>query len=216
MTIRLDAPSRAHVRRDYILVASAGRSNYERHGMTDTPTHKIWRGLFTRCENPNHRTYKYYGARGIRVCQRWRSFSNFYADMGERPPGLTLDRIDADGDYSPGNCRWATPQTQNANRRSSRLFTHGGETLCIADWAKRARIPYTAMHNRLAVLGWAVERAITTPSKPAIKTQCPQGHVYTETGLYVGIRKRSGKKVLVCKACALARSRAQPRKGRRS
>ena len=88
------------------------------HGMADTPVYRVWQAMKNRCYNPKQRAYPYYGGRGISVCGRWReSFSSFLSDMGMPPTGMSLDRIDNDGNYEPGNCRWATTLQQRHNRR---------------------------------------------------------------------------------------------------
>lgn len=90
-------------------------SKNRRHGMSDNPEHRTWTRIRERCNNPNHGDYAYYGGRGIKVCERWNVFENFLADMGPRN-GLTIDRIDNDGNYEPGNCRWVTQAEQCRNR----------------------------------------------------------------------------------------------------
>jgi hypothetical protein len=92
------------------------------HGLTKTQTYRIWGGMRTRCLNPKSSNYSLYGGRGIKCCERWNSFENFLADMGERPKGMTLDRIDVDGNYEPNNCRWASNKEQAQNRRKCRLI----------------------------------------------------------------------------------------------
>lgn len=123
-----------------------------------------------RCLNPSDSNFGHYGGRGITICQRWRdSFRSFLEDMGERPPGKSLDRIDVNGPYSPENCRWATPREQSLNRRSytpriwwTRLFTHNGITDSIAGWADRLGVRRESLRHRIN-RGWSFERAVSTP-----------------------------------------------------
>lgn len=125
--------------------------------------YQVWRHMRERCSNPNQWHYHRYGGRGIKVCDRWKTFANFYADMGPRPStDHSLDRIDNDGDYSPENCRWATRHDQNRNRCNNRMFSLNGETLCLTDWATRLGIDKWSIIHRLE-RGWSLEDALTKP-----------------------------------------------------
>lgn len=101
------------------------RARATTHGHTASPTYTAWANMIQRCKNARNKRFKDYGGRGIKVCDRWHGFTVFLADMGEKPPGLTLDRIDNDGNYEPGNCRWATAAEQRANKRARRRREHG-------------------------------------------------------------------------------------------
>lgn len=110
------------------------------HGLSRTPTYKAWSGMLDRCYNPNNKKYHRYGGRGIKVCDRWKTFLHFYEDMGEKPAGLSLDRINNDGDYEPSNCRWATPREQAQNRSNNVMLTIDGETHCLSEWSRRLNV----------------------------------------------------------------------------
>lgn len=99
-----------------------------------TSTYNSWRGMIGRCLNPNHSRYRYYGQRGIKVCWEWLDFRNFLRDMGLKPPGMTLGRIDNSFGYCKPNCRWETKKQQANNRRSSRWVTINGQTRTMAQW----------------------------------------------------------------------------------
>lgn len=141
----------------------ANASHLVKHGRSKFKIYGIWRSMRSRCENPNDAAYGNYGGRGIAVCERWQSFDNFYADMGDRPEGLSLDRINNDGPYAPGNCRWASRSRQARNSRQSQLVTVGDETLAIADWSERHGVRPATIWARIA-RGWPAEAAVKTPT----------------------------------------------------
>lgn len=133
----------------------------------------LWLGMKARCENPNATKYYMYGARGITVCDRWKKFENFLADMGEPPAvGMQLDRKDNDGPYSPDNCRWATRKEQARNRRDNHFLELNGKRATIAEWAEITGIEYSNIKNRINHLRWPVSRALTQPVKHLCRTAC--------------------------------------------
>lgn len=139
-----------------------------KHGLYYAAEYRVWTHLVQRCTNPKNTSYQNYGGRGIKVCERWReSFVNFFSDMGSRPTSKhQIDRIDNDGHYEPGNCRWATVAEQNRNMRRSQKITFNGRTMTIAEWGREIQLAPHALKNRLKK-GWSIEAALTTPSKKA-------------------------------------------------
>jgi hypothetical protein len=131
-----------------------------KHGMTRTPTYWSWQAAKARCTNPAHAKFSDYGGRGIAMCEKWSaSFEAFLVDMGERPEGTTLDRIDGRLGYEPGNCRWATPQTQSLNQVDRVFYEWRGQRLTIKDIANSEGIPRTSLNNALAK-GCGIDAAI--------------------------------------------------------
>lgn len=139
------------------------REQHLQHGMAGTHVYAVWQMMLQRCENPNSQAYENYGARGIKVCPEWHRFEQFFADMGNRRSGFSLDRINNDGDYCKENCRWAVTSQQLNNTRRNRVLELNGEKLTIAQWAERKGFKWTTIRTRLDQYGWSVEKALTTP-----------------------------------------------------
>ncbi len=126
----------------------------------------VWTSMRSRCRSPKDKAYPHYGGRGIQVCERWNDFSNFLADMGRRPrKGMELDRINNDGNYEPGNCRWVTSVENGRNKRSNRKITHNGETLCLTEWAQRATWGSQAGAENRIRMGYPMEVCLTLPKQ---------------------------------------------------
>jgi len=156
-------------------VASCGhvaRAKTTRHGLTGAPEYRVWHLMVQRCHNPRHDGYSRYGGRGISACDRWRrDFACFYADMGPRPfAGAQLDRVDNDGCYEPGNCRWVTCRENQWNTSKNTRLTYRGETKCMAEWCFILGINYSVVCSRISERGWSVEEAFNTP----IKSRAPR------------------------------------------
>lgn len=137
----------------------------------DTPTrhtYMSWVMMQHRCNNPKRYEYKYYGARGIRVCERWlESFQNFLDDMGLSPTNKhSIDRINVNGNYEPSNCRWATMKEQAHNTRRNHFLTWKGQTKTIGDWGVELGLNEKVLSDRITKLKWSIEKAFTYPQFP--------------------------------------------------
>ena len=135
------------------------------HGMSHAPEYRTWHHMKERCYNPNEKRFKDYGGRGIIVCDEWKeSFSEFYSHIGPRPTAKhSIDRINNNRGYFPGNVRWALPITQSNNKRTNRIITINGWSLTIAQWARFAGIRQITLFNRINILNWSHSKAIFTP-----------------------------------------------------
>ena len=131
------------------------------HGLSKTPEYKVWHGIIQRCYNPKSPNYKYYGARGITVCDEWRnSVETFYADMGPRTsPAHSIERRVNDLGYSPENCYWATLKEQNRNRRLNHLITMHNTTACLSVWLEVLGVSHSTFKGRKQ-RGWTDEQAL--------------------------------------------------------
>lgn len=155
------------LQRERTSAANTVRTTTHGHTKGGRPSkaYMLWSRMRRRCDYEKGDNYANYGGRGIKVCDRWsgeNGFANFFADMGEPPAGMSLDRIDPNGDYSKENCRWTTPKGQARNRRNNRLITFRDETKCLAEWAETYGHHTRTVWCRLSN-GWSVEKALTTP-----------------------------------------------------
>ena len=145
------------------------KSGNPTHGMSYKPIYKIWAAMKYRCLNKNDKRYRDYGGRGISVCNEWlNSFERFYSDMGSRPNGMSLDRKDNDGDYTPENCKWSTQKEQSANMRNNLNITYNGTTMTATQWSRKLGGSDNLVSHRIHLLNWDNERAVTI--KPANTT----------------------------------------------
>ena len=140
----------------------------KKHAADGERMYSVWSNMRQRCSNPNGKSWTNYGGRGIRVCDEWYDYVAFrsWALAGGYAEHLTLDRVNNDGDYEPGNCRWATRAEQSRNRRSNHVFTRNGQTKTLKEWASLSPVPYATVYARVIKLEWDIERALT---------QAPQG-----------------------------------------
>lgn len=146
----------------------ASKKSSTTHGATGTPLYLRWRAMLDRCERPENRAWRNYGGRGISVCARWHAFEQFAADMADGfDPALELDRINPDGNYEPGNCRWATRVEQQNNRRNNHRVEFRGQTRTVHEWAVSLGLKPNTLIYRLR-RGWPVERALTQGVDPDV------------------------------------------------
>ena len=134
------------------------------HGMSKTRLYKEWAGIIQRCTNPNSTSYVRYGKKGIDICREWLSFDPFkdWALSNGYSDELTIDRIDNDKGYSPDNCRWATYEEQAHNQKTNRNLEYNGETMTMAEWARKLGISSSSLYGRLK-RGWSIDKALSTP-----------------------------------------------------
>lgn len=159
-----DTKSCGCLRKDVASESAKKRFTKHGHNPSGNPskTYEAWHSMIQRCCNPNHKQFSYYGGRGITVCDRWRAFENFLADMGCPDNELTLDRINNEGSYGPDNCRWATCTQQNRNKRGNTVITFNGRTGCLSEICEWVHISYSVVKARLR-LGWSIDQALNLP-----------------------------------------------------
>lgn len=151
--------------------SKAARDKATKHGLSETSLYKTWLSMRGRCHRPTEKYYSCYGGRGISVCDEWRrDFQAFAAYIGVKPtPVHSIDRIDNNGNYEPGNVKWSTKSEQARNRRSSTAIEFNGEVKTLTEWAESTGIHPFTIHTRIRKMGWSVEKALTTPPRKKLK-----------------------------------------------
>lgn len=142
-----------------------------RHGQSSHPNggnatkeYNTWMLMLRRCHKVGSQDYAQYGGRGITVCERWHTFDLFFSDMGAAPsPSHSIERLDNERGYEPGNCKWATPKEQRRNQRRAVLIEFAGKSQTPMEWATETGISHKRIHARMKILGWSVEKTLTTP-----------------------------------------------------
>ena len=143
------------------------KHGHSRPHMQHYSTYRSWASMKTRCQKPNHISFKFYGAIGITVCAEWDDFEAFLRDMGERPDGTSIDRIDQSLGYFKENCKCSTPKEQANNTRRNRVISAFGKSMTTAQWSDETRIPRDTLKARLDT-GWEAERALSTPVRKMV------------------------------------------------
>jgi hypothetical protein len=138
------------------------------HKMSNTPLYKKWQIMNTRCNNSNRDHYQWYGGKGIKVCEEWRKFENFYNWAMENgySDGLTIERVDISKDYEPNNCKWITLKEQSFNKANTRWLSFNGKTQSLTKWAEELELPISTLKTRIYKYKWSIEKALTTPIDP--------------------------------------------------
>ena len=158
-----------------------------------TRLYRIWHNMKSRCTNVNKPDYKYYGAKGIKICEEWEDYLTFkqWAINNGYADNLTIDRIDSNGNYCPENCRWITIQKQQTNKQSNRILVFNNEAHTISEWAQILNISRGLIKDRIRA-GWSVERALTEPVNPIKKEITFNGetHSWTEWANITGIPRK--------------------------
>jgi hypothetical protein len=174
----------------------------EKHGHCPTrnpsPTYVSWQEMKGRCLNKKRDSYPHYGGRGIKVYAPWiKSFSKFLEDMGERPEGKELDRIDTNGNYVPWNCQWSTKKQQNRNTRRTLFISIKGQKKSLAEWCEVLGTSYHSVRARIGRYGWDPKEALLSPVLLSMRLRqfCPSGHEYNEANT----RTKDGRRK--CRAC---------------